>query len=688
MTIEELLQENDKRNEEINKTFDPVSGEGSILERVEFSLDDFSRWYIPLSMANNALVKELMKFGSIQEFLHNRHEEDPDTYGEEMDYEAEKATVIDLLIRVRCDHDFAFWAVLFVFIKNKSGGEDIRFRLNRPQRKLIEQLERMRLADKPIRLILLKARQWGGSTAVQIYMAWIQLRLIKGWNSIVVSHVMTSTTEVKGMFTKLIETYPVEMLHEPGEPFSEKEQKLRPFEGSQNIDFIPQRNCKIKTGTAVSPESARGGDSAMAHCTEVAFWNKTDNKTPEQIIRSACSGILYQPLTMVVYESTANGTGNFFHEEWCRAKRGESDKYPLFVAWFDIPMYSLDIKDKELFAKQLIENRNSEVNNSEGRYNWTLWNKGATLEAINWYIHKRKEFKDHSDMAAEYPSDDVEAFKHSGQKVFDNYKVEELRNGCTEPKYIGEVRGEASEGKAALRSVHFNESNTGLLKVWSEPDKSINVSNRYVVVVDVGGRSKGADYSDIYVLDRIWLMDGEGEETVAEWHGHIRHDLLAWKAAQIATYYNNALLVIESNTIETKDNDTDGDHTEYILNQIADTYSNLYARKQSEESIRQGLPVKWGFHTNRSTKVAVIDNLVKVIEELGYIERDSLTIDEYLTYEKKQNGSFGAIDGKHDDKLMTRGIGLYISRCELQIPKMIEDRPKHKQGRTITAATL
>ena len=52
-------------------------------------------------------------------------------------------------------------------IKNKKVGEpDCLFRLTYPQRKFVSLLEGMRLQNKPIRVILLKARQWGGSTRV------------------------------------------------------------------------------------------------------------------------------------------------------------------------------------------------------------------------------------------------------------------------------------------------------------------------------------------------------------------------------------------------------------------------------------------------------------------------------------------------------------------------------------------
>ena len=63
-------------------------------------------------------------------------------------------------------------------------------------------LEEMREAEQPIRLILLKARQWGGSTLIQIYMAWIQLVHRRNWNSVICAHLKESAANIKGMYTK------------------------------------------------------------------------------------------------------------------------------------------------------------------------------------------------------------------------------------------------------------------------------------------------------------------------------------------------------------------------------------------------------------------------------------------------------------------------------------------------------
>ena len=100
-------------------------------------------------------------------------------------------------------------------------------------------------------------------------------------------------------------------------------------------------------------------------------------------------------------------------------------------------MYHLEFESKKQkveFAKWLYENRNNTNTMSDreepGTYLWKLWTLGAPLEAINWYIAERKKFTDHADMAAGYPTDDIEAFKHSGAKVFAEDKVDKFRNGC------------------------------------------------------------------------------------------------------------------------------------------------------------------------------------------------------------------------------------------------------------------
>lgn len=696
--VRKILAENDRRNAANNAKFNPITGEGALLDRVKITLSDFSLpiQYIPKSMMRVPLVRQLAEAGSIRAFLDTLIDTEELT---EEEYNIERDKVIEQFIRIRIKHDFCFWAAFFIFIKCKGGGEDIRFRLSRPQRRLIAYFERRRLKGKPIRLVLLKARQWGGSTATQVYMAWLQLVHKIGLNSLIIAHQGTASDEIHDMFNRLILQYPVKYLHQLGEAYSENEPVFVGVGKSGNIHRVPQRNCKIKIGTAERPDSCRGGDYNLVHLSEVGLWKKTKGKTPEDIVQSACSGMPLKPYTMIVYESTAKGTGNFFHQEYMAARDGKSQFEALFVAWWEIDLYKVDRLDNpEAFATWLYENReNNNVNSNReepGKYLWWLWEIGATLEAIQWYILERAKYADHGRMASEYPSDDIEAFVHSGTKVFDKYKVEKLKSTCRPPIAIGDLAATADEGKKALHNLHFAEDKQGLLWIWEHPEKDEEgeyITNRYLVVVDVGGRSHMADWSVIVVFDRYWMMEGDKPVVVAQWYGHIDHDLLAWKAAQVAAYYNNALLVIESNTLETKDPErqVDGDQSNFILNQIKDAYDNLYERKQSEDAIIEGLPRKYGFHTNVATKPMVISTLVKVIREALYVERDERCIYEYLQYERKPNGAFGAISGKHDDLLMTRAIGLHICYHEMELPKRIIRTINRKRRKTaVGAATL
>lgn len=675
--VKAMLKENNKRNKAIYAKFNPITGEGSIGARKRLVLPDFAVpvQHLPLTMFRIPLIKQLKKAGSIRAFIEN-------TLGVPYS-DAEHQKVVFQFVRLRCRHDFCFWAAYLVMIKPKGGGDDVHFRLNSPQRKLITQYEAMRLAGQPIRLILLKARQWGGSTVTQLYMAWLQLCHRVGLNSLIIAHQGTGSDEILDMFDRMIAAYPLPMLYRQGTPYKVNEPKFVGVGKSGNIHRVPQRNCKIKIGTAERPDSCRGGDYNLVHLSEVAIWKKTDGKKPEDIVRSACSGILLKPYTMIVYESTANGTGNFFQREYDAAKAGTSQFRPLFVAWFEIEQYTADISDKKAFALWLYTNRNNKNALSEreepGAYLWSLWLKGATLEAIQWYVLERSKYNDHGDMAAEYPSDDVEAFVHSGARVFDIYNVNKLRPSCRPPKLVGDIYAKDDTGKGILDGLRFREDSQGMLWVWALPEtyEDMRVTNRYLTIVDIGGRSLKADWSVIVVFDRLFMAEGGRPSVVAQWYGHIDMDILAWKAAQIAAFYDNSLLVIESNTLETHDKErqVDGDQSQYILNQLKDVYPNLYARRQSEEDIIEGMPRKYGFHTNVATKPMVISTLVKAIREHLYTERDVRCLDEYTTYERKQNGAFGAIPGKHDDLLMTRAIGLHICFNEMPVPAILSNTP-------------
>ncbi|MFS6555247.1 hypothetical protein VPJ68_07145, partial [Parabacteroides distasonis] len=111
----------------------------------------------------------------------------------------------------------------------------------------------------------------------------------------------------------------------------------------------------------------------------------------------------------------------------------------------------------------------------------------------------------------------------------------------------------------------------GAFRMW----RDVEPRSRYVVAVDIGGRSARADWSVIAVM-REARGPADAHEVVAQWRGHTDHDLLVTTAERIARHYNYALLVIESNTLEAEE--TDGANL-FVLSRLAERYSNVYRRQ-------------------------------------------------------------------------------------------------------------
>lgn len=523
----------------------------------------------------------------------------------------------------RCRRDFEYWAARAVNIRHKLTGQIGPFVLNTAQREVLAHLEEMRLNDRPIRLILLKARQWGASTLVFAYIAWIQLMHRTNWHSVICSHLKDSARNIQAMYQGLLNNYPAELCEDgDGKPY-----RLRNFERSQNVSVITGRECRITVASSESQDSVRGADIAMAHLSEVAFWKDSTRHDPVDFMRSVCSAVPLIPYSLVIVESTADGVGTYFHNEWLRASRGESDKKAVFIPWYRIEMYALPVADVAAFWKSL------------SVYEKNLWkNHGCTLEQINWYRHKRCEYQSDIAMQAEFPTTALEAFATGDNNVFANENIERLRSGC-----LDGARGELSADGI------FTADPTGALEIWDEPAPG----KQYVVTVDVGGVSQKADWSVICVMEV-----SDVPKVSAQWRGHIYHDLLADKAIAMARYYNDALLVIESNTLESADEETS---SASVLHEALEVYHNIFVRSAVNPDGEEYRRV--GFHTNRHTKSLVIDNLQKSVREGSYIETSHEACNELATYCRLSNGSFAARKGCHDDILMTRAIALHVIDC-------------------------
>lgn len=592
---EDLVEENARRNEALKTVYDPITGQGACGERTLINVNEIGEVWVP---------KEMLKNES-DDIATNPHR----------------------FNKARMHYDFEFWCATCATVRDKVSGRNVKLRLNAPQRRVLAELERQRKSGQGIRMVLLKARQWGGSTLILMYMAWIQIVLRKNWNSLICGHKRNTSSAIKGMYNKLLRFYPKEYLEDS------KPLRFRNFEGSSQTQLIEPRDCLVIMGSSYSEDAVRGYDVAMAHLSEVAFWAQSAHHDPFDIIRSVDGTILLGDLSMIVLESTADGMGNFFHSQWLDACNGRSDKQPVFVPWHEIEIYRQPVTDPMSLWKSL------------DAYERNLWDEhGCTLEMINWYHTKRKAYPSHHLMMAEFPTTDIEAFANSGSCIFNLESLDAMRRDCRPPIFMGDI---ISRPPQSLKNIALNGDMTKQLKIWAYPEKS-QVRSRYIVAVDIGGRTEKADYSVITVLDRKEDRDLR-PEVVAQWRGHIDHDRLAWKAAQLATYYNNALLVFESNSLERVKNESN--EAKNILQFIKQHYGNIYRRESS----------RIGFHTNKDTKGRIVDLLIWWIRDHLYIEHDHDAIDEYGWFELKASGKHGAVDGKHDDIVMSRGIALLVA---------------------------
>ena len=652
--------------------YDPQSGTQYCkeMERIGIHIDDapLTDMQIPIEMESEPIVELLRQSGSMEKACKKM-------WGAST--EKLKIRLWRYFHKVRCKYDFEYWACTQIKIKIKGKGKRDYFVLNRAQRYYLSVLERLRKDGAPIYIILLKARQWGGSTLTQFYMMWIQKMHRKHWNSVIVGDVEKQSKVVLAMYEQACEEY---------DSFIDEgvQTILKPYARANDVRVLEDRGCTISIGSMQKPNKIRSEDISMAHLTEVGIWKETEGKSPEDVIQSIEGSILPGAYTMLVEESTAKGVGNYFHNTYTAAKAGENNFTPVFIPWFMIDMYSKKIS---LLHESTTDEEYGEFVETMTEYEWSLWKLGATLEAINWY-RKKSRGMDEWRMKSEFPSTDIEAFQSTGRGYFKDAYLEECYCSCREPKIVGEIVSAANNLNKAqyLLNLRIEPNSKGNLKIWEDVDRSVDMRDRYVVCVDLGkGATDLADNSIACVFDRYWQQEGEDgyPEVVAEWAGkEAETDLLAWKIAQIAAYYNNALLVIESNTIDSsKEN-----RFRAVLDEIKDYYPNIYKRSISNKTdIGNTGGFRYGWNTNHQSKEEICSDLGWALREGMYVERCREAVDEMKIFERKADGSLGNVEGKHnhDDRVITRALGIHFCYKKMSAPHIVKADDVHTATRKV-----
>lgn len=634
-----IISENKKRLLIFDKKYDPYTGEGSLLDREKVFFSDVgANLYLPKSMINeNQFVYDLLESGNFQDYSKEK--------------ESDVSTILAAFDKIRFEHDFEYWGIQTIIIQHKETLKDFKFRLRLAQQVLLYELEKMRLAGVPIRIVLLKARQWGGSTLVQMYMFWIQQIHRVNWHLAVCAQDDGAARNISEMYRRASTSYPEAIA----------EIQYKPYAGSSKNIINIERGGIIGVGSINNPDQFRSFNYPMIHVSEPGVWEDTPKRTAGQLVASLRSTVSKEPMTLVILESTAKGVGSFFHNEWLLAEKEESAYKAVFIPWYKIDMYMKDIPD---YGK-MIDGMN--------QYDWFCWDKGATLEGIHWY-NSHKIGENYSDymMFNEFPTTAEEAFVASGERYFSPESLANVKESIMKPKLIATVHPVGAKSKSDIKLTSFTTAPKGPLKIWGLPKTIVTlrgikyyVVNRYCAAGDIGGVTDKADFSVLTILDRYWMLYGGWPQLAAEWRGHLYQDQFAWVAAQISYSYDNALLAIETNSLKTEK--SDGDHYLTILDNIKDHYDNLYIRNQFDRTDKDWMP-KLGFHMNASSKDMIFSSLRKGLRDNEFVEKSMAAYEEYGYFERKKDGTLGAIDGQHDDICVTRALAYWMAISPVAMP--------------------
>lgn len=511
-------------------------------------------------------------------------------------------------------------------IKTKSGTV-VPFRLNDAQRKLYAVAKRQQDAGKPVRLIILKARQLGFSTLTEglIFHACATRRNV---NALIVAHREDATANLFRMSKLFYDELPA-----PVKPMlrASNAQELvfeNPSKLRSEREARPGLRSRIRCATAGGRGIGRSDTLQCVHLSEYAFWpDGADGKA------STLAGILQAvpslPGTMVVIESTANGFEDF-KERWDAAVAGENDFEPVFFAWFENPDYSMPVvpgtewtpEERDLKAAYRL---------TDEQLQWRRWcianNCGGSLDMFR----------------QEYPASPGEAFLHSGTGVFDNEQIVLRLERLPAPA----GRGEFTDGE-------WTESETGAITLYKLPEEGVP----YVLGGDTAG--EGSDYFTAIVIDNV------SGRIVAKLRQKYSEPEYVRQIYALGRFYNDALVAIETN------------FSTYPVMKLQEMeYPNQYSREREDTYTRQ-MKKSYGFRTDRQSRPRAIANLVEVFSSHPEWFTDRELLEEMLTFCYNEDHRPEALAGKHDDLVMGAAI-TYAVRHQQRMTVLTEpEKPREK----------
>lgn len=509
-------------------------------------------------------------------------------------------------------------------------GELVTFRMRPAQRELFKNMH--------YRNIILKARQLGFSTGIDIYLL-DQALFNKNLSCGIIAQDLPAAGEIfstkisvpfDNLPVWLRATFPVSTRREGA--------------NGGHIEFA--HGSKIRVST-----SFRSGTVQRLHISE---HGKICAKYPAKA-KEVRTGTLnaIKDGCIVFIESTAEGVGGDFHTMSTRAMDLGQLNQPLtsqdykfhFFAWWQDPKYQTSVPTGGLRLSKYHQAYFAAVEQT----------MGITLldEQKQWYI--RKEIEQQEEMKQEFPSTPSEAFLTSGRRVFAAINVMQAEGQCQSPLLVYDI--EPVTGKRtkvqALRAGNAEELQRTLLNhllVWELPDPDED----YAIGGDVAEGLENRDRSSFDVVKK-----SSGEQ-VAHWFGYLDAELFAQLMAHVGRWYNTAFIGPERNN-----------HGHAVIQKLREVYPHraIYSEQYLDRDHDDETP-KLGWLTTAQSKPVIIEGLKSLLRESASGVRWIGTINELNTYVYDARGRMNAQTGCFDDQVMSYAIA---QEMRARMPA----RPKH-----------
>ena len=508
----------------------------------------------------------------------------------------------------------------FLMIRDKKQ-RLVKLKLKPAQENLYNIIKEEHAAGRPVRLIVLKGRQEGISTATEALMFQDSATrpLV---NTLIVAHRDDSTAALFNM-NKIFYDYLPKGLQPMRKNSNAKELVFEnPTRDEDEKRRRPGLRSRIRCITAGGKGAGRSLTQNNVHLSEFAFWPGDKMATLLGIMQSVPD----DPNTMVIIESTANGF-NEFKTLWDGAVAGTNGWRPVFLPWYMEPEYRKPVEPGTEWTEDEL-NLKEQYGLDDEQLSWRRW------------CIKTNCGGDERLFRQEYPNTPDEAFLLSGEPFFDNDVVMARRRAAAEPLRVGlfEYKEPEIEGGAPV-DWKLTENPKGYIRIFEDPKPG----HPYVLGGDTA--DEGSDCFTAYVLDNT---DGH---QVAELQQPLSEILYARQVFCLGHYYNTALAAIEVN------------FSTYPQLKLEEWhYPKLYQRERFD-TYTNTMVKAFGWMTSSKTRPVILAGLHTVMEEAPELVVGFDTLGEMLTFVYGPGRKPQAADGQHDDLVLAAAIA-YAARSQ------------------------